>query len=57
MRESEDSGKETASIIAVLCACLCLILAALTGVLSSDSIENFKDEVTGYIIAGLEPGS
>jgi len=57
MRESEDSGKETASIIAVLCACLCLTLAALTGVLSSDSIENFKDEVTGYIIAGLEPGS
>jgi transglutaminase-like putative cysteine protease len=55
MRDSGVSGKEAASIIAILC--VCLILAALTGVLSSDSIENFRDEVTDYIASGMDPGS
>jgi len=53
MRDSKASGRrEAASIIAVLF--VCLVLAALTGVLSSDSIENFREEVTGYISSGLD---
>lgn len=56
MRDSKASGgREAASIIAVLC--VCLILAALTGVLSSDSMENFREEVTGYIASGLDSKS
>lgn len=50
-----SGGKEAASIIAVLC--VCLVLAVITGVLSSDSIENFRDEVTDYISLGLISGS
>jgi len=55
MKNSGVSGKEAASITAVLC--ICLVLATLTGVLSSNSIENFRNEVTDYIISGLEPQS
>ncbi|MGB9940596.1 transglutaminase-like domain-containing protein [Methanosarcina sp.] len=55
MRDSGVSGKEAASITVVLF--VCLVLATLTGVLYSDSIENFRDEVAGYIASGLEPGS
>ena len=56
MRNSKASrGREVASIIAILC--VCLVLAALTGVLSSDSIENFREEIIGYISSGLNPES
>ena len=55
MRDSGVSGKEAASVITVLC--LCFVLAIFTGILSSDSIETFKDEVADYIASGLEPGS
>jgi len=55
MRDSGVSGKEAASITVVLF--VCLVLATLTGVLYSDSIENFRDEVVGYIASGLEPRS
>jgi transglutaminase-like putative cysteine protease len=55
MRDSGISGKEAASIITVLC--VCLVLATLTGILSSDSSENFREEVTDYIVSGLYPES
>lgn len=55
MRDSGVSGKEVASITVVLC--VCLVLAAFTGVLPSDSIENFRVEVTNYIASGLGSGS
>lgn len=53
MKISEVSGKEAASIIAVLC--ICLVLATLTGILSSDSIKNFGGEITDYIVSKLYP--
>ncbi len=55
MRDSGASGKEAISIATVLCACLVLVI--FTGGPSSDSLENFKDGVTGYIISELLPGS
>lgn len=55
MRDSGDSRKEAVSIIATLF--ICLVLAIFTGVLSSDSIENFKNEVADYISSGMNPGS
>ena len=55
MRDSGASGKEAVSIIAVLCVCLVLVI--LTGIPSSDSLENFRDGVTGYIVSELVPGS
>lgn len=55
MKDSKVSGgREAASIIAVLC--VCFVLAALTGVLSSDSVENLREEVTG-LFSGLDPKS
>lgn len=55
MRDSGVSGKEAVSIVFVLC--VCLVLVTLTGVLSSYSIENFKDDITDYIISELKPES
>lgn len=55
MRDSRVSGKKAASITAVLC--IYLVFATMTGVLSSDSIDNFKDEVKGYIFSGLDSKS
>ncbi|RXA16935.1 transglutaminase family protein [Methanosarcina sp. MSH10X1] len=55
MKDSGVSGKDAASVTAVLC--VFLIIATFTGILSSDSIENLKDEVAGYIASGFEPGS
>ncbi len=55
MRDSGASGKEAVSIAAVLCVCLVLVI--LTVVPSSDSLENFRDGVTGYIVSELIPGS
>lgn len=56
MRDSGISGeKKAASIIAILC--VCLVLAALTGVPSSDSVENLREEVADYIASGLDSGS
>ncbi|HII93657.1 MAG TPA: transglutaminase family protein [Methanosarcina sp.] len=45
--------KKAASTIAILF--VFLVFVALTGVLSSDSIENFREEITDYITSGLEP--
>lgn len=44
--------KKAASTIAILF--VFLVFVALTGVLSSDSIENFKEEITDYIASGLD---
>lgn len=56
MRNSKASGRRgIASIITVLC--ICFVLAALTGILSSDSIESFREEVTGYISSGPDSES
>jgi transglutaminase-like putative cysteine protease len=56
MRDSGVSGeRKAASAIAILC--ICLVLVALTGVLSSNSVENFREEVTDYIASGLDSGS
>ncbi len=46
--------KKAASTIAILF--VFLVFVALTGVLSSDSIENFREEITDYINSGLDPG-
>ncbi|MDW5551881.1 transglutaminase family protein [Methanosarcina sp.] len=45
--------KKAASTIAILF--VFLVFVALTGVLSSDSIENFREEITDYIASGLDP--
>lgn len=54
MKDSGVSGKKAASITVL---CVCLVLAASTGILSSDSIDNFKDEVRDFIVSGLDPKS
>jgi len=53
MTNPEVSGKNTASIIAVLC--ICLLLATMAGFLFSDSIGNFTHELRGYLGIGEEP--
>ncbi|PAV11558.1 hypothetical protein ASJ81_09835 [Methanosarcina spelaei] len=56
MRGSRVSReKKAASTIAILF--VFFVFVALTGVLSSDSIENLREEVTGYIASGLDSGS
>ncbi|AKB80646.1 hypothetical protein MSBR3_0068 [Methanosarcina barkeri 3] len=47
--------KKAVSTIAILF--VFLVFVALTGVLSSDSIENLREEVTDYIVSGLDSGS
>ena len=43
MRNPGVSGKNAASIIAVLC--ICLLLVTMVGLLFSDSIDNFTNDL------------
>ena len=51
MKNSRVSGKKAASIIAVLCICLLLVMMA--GFLFSDSIDNFTNDLRIYLGLGL----
>ena len=50
MRNPGVSGKNAASIIAVLC--ICLLLVTMVGFLFSDSIDNFTNDLRIYLGLG-----
>ena len=49
--------RKKGSLNRLLVLCICLVLVTMTGILSSDSIDDFTVEVKGYIVSGLEPES
>jgi transglutaminase-like putative cysteine protease len=55
MNRSEVSGKNAASIIAVLC--ICLVLVTMAGFLFSNSVGNFTHGLKDYLGLGAEPES
>jgi transglutaminase-like putative cysteine protease len=55
MKSLGVSGKNAASVIAILC--ICLVLVTIIGFLFSDSINNFTDNLRGYFGLKLESQS